>query len=136
MTDKRADLLALAERVEAGSGKDRNLDADIFQRLGGPDWERALIRVAEPCGCPEDQAIDYARSRHSPDYTVSLDAAVALLGRVLPGWSWQAGATVGAGAVARIAQDGLRRSDGVASSPARALLAATLRALAQKEQTT
>jgi len=81
-----ADLSALIERLDALTGPDREVDADIFQWFGGKDWDYAYLKVQEPCGCPHEMAVDYAGTRYSPKYTASIDAAVALVERVLPGY--------------------------------------------------
>lgn len=79
-------LSELIERVEKLEEPSREVDADIFQAFGGDEWRHAYLKVQEPCGCPHEQAVEYARERYSPRYTASLDAAVALTERVLPGF--------------------------------------------------
>lgn len=79
------DLIATLSGLTSPS---REVDADIFQLLGGSEWDKAYIRAQEPCGCPHDLAVSTARERYSPAYTASIDAAVALCERVLPGWQW------------------------------------------------
>jgi hypothetical protein len=67
----RGELLALAERCEAATGPDRELDGDIFCALGhAPFIEGAYCAY------------------RSPAYTASLDAAMTL---VPEGWRWMAG---------------------------------------------
>lgn len=68
----------LLSRLQGLTAPDREVDADIFQLLGGSEWDKAYIRAQEPCGCPHDLAVSTARERYSPAYTASLDAAVAL----------------------------------------------------------
>lgn len=130
-----SDLLDLARRCEEGSGGDRELDADIFQRIGGPDWEKALMRVSEPCGCPEDHAIMYARQRCSPDYTTSLDAAVSFVERALPGWEWTVRTNVGRFSANVWNHEIQWECSSGGSLPARALMASAMKALAAKGQT-
>jgi hypothetical protein len=86
-------LHELLERAKAASGPDRELDAEIehaarFQRglsLGlKPDQIAVWNHVGN--GYVESHGTRYA----SPAYTASIDAAVALISRVLPGlYMWQ-----------------------------------------------
>lgn len=78
----------LLSRLQGLTAPDREVDAEIFQLLGGSDWDEAYMRAQEPCGCPHELAVSTARERYSPRYTASLDATVALCERVLPG-KWQ-----------------------------------------------
>jgi hypothetical protein len=79
MTDKTT-LIELAARVEAATGPDRELDAEIFRAVLWPDWllqtncdlfpdQVKPGRIQEPGGCGWRQA---------PAYTRSLDAAMTL----------------------------------------------------------
>lgn len=79
------DLRALIERVEKLGGPDREVDGEIFYAVAGSEWEEAYRRAQEPCGCPHDMAVEVAKSRYAPRFTASLDAAIALCERVLPG---------------------------------------------------
>lgn len=117
------DMIELAERCERGSGWNSALDKAIMRALGyswrGMDYwhdDGETIWKGRTC------------------FTASLDASVALLERVLPGWWWalnQEGESVFAVHVWRLMVD----ARGEATSPARALLAAILRALAAKDET-
>lgn len=76
------DLAALLERVEAASGPDRELDADITDLLNplGATWRR------NPPGEYVYTYVDKLGWGKNPEpYTASLDAALALCERVLPG---------------------------------------------------
>lgn len=68
-------LSELLARVKAATGPDRGLDCDIWCELFAPD---AMV-------------IDHA-ARFTP-YTASIDAALALVKKLLPGWTvvltWQ-----------------------------------------------
>ena len=78
------DLSALIERIEALTGTDDLVDAEIYATIGGaPHTTRAGGRVI-PLILKHD-------SPKWPRYTASLDAAVALVERVLPGYKWSAG---------------------------------------------
>jgi hypothetical protein len=74
---KGSDLQSLIERVEKASWPDRELDADVFQLVGGKEWDRAYNDATKPCGCPHDIAVGGAR-RAAPPYSASLDAVMAL----------------------------------------------------------
>lgn len=66
-----ADLAELLERVKAATGPDRELDGDIAEAFG-PHWNgRDLTRG------------------QAPAVTRSIDAAMALVERMLPGWRVQ-----------------------------------------------
>ena len=84
-----------------------------------------------------------------PDFTTSLDAALALASRVLPGWSYGLFGEVGDGATASLTQPdvdigggviaspglmGLDEFEGEAATPALALCLAVLRATNPKGQ--
>lgn len=118
------DMIELAERCERGIGWDSALDKAIMRALGyswrGMDYwhdDGKTIWKGQTC------------------FTASLDATVALLERVLPGWGWKTGAPLPSpgkpwATVFTVEQ----RTHGNATSPARALLAAILRALAAKDE--
>ena len=86
MTTKEQSLEGLIERVRAATGPDRELSRDIWQALDTPEWKAAYLRAQEPCGCPHDQAVEYA-ARYLFDLTASIDAALDLVERLLPGRS-------------------------------------------------
>lgn len=62
-------------------------------------------------------------------YTASLDAVVALVERVLPGWKWRVSSNQGE----VFQRDPECGHDGYAATPAIALVIATLRALSQEQ---
>lgn len=62
---------------------------DLIERLekaGGPDRELDIALTKQFIAGKQYRHPDLA-----PPYTTSLDAAVALVERVLPGWGWQVG---------------------------------------------
>jgi hypothetical protein len=68
-------IAELIERLETAR-PNRGLDADIaihFDIIAPREW----------------WSINYFNSDMIPCYTASIDAAVALCGRVLPGWGWR-----------------------------------------------
>jgi hypothetical protein len=108
----RAELLALAERVEKAQGADRHLDVDIYHAFGEP----LGTGVALP-----------------PAFTASLDAAASL---VPEGWGyWIDGSAPELGITVSVMPiDPADRRDkrGDAATPALALTAAALRARAEE----
>ena len=132
-------LTSLLSRVRAASGPDRELDADICAHLYGGarvsfDYN---IQVRED---PKGMLVETDAELGSPPHiTTSIDAAVALVERVLPGAN-----TVGVeknpkGATAYVARNyvhsGHWMTEVDAATPPLAILAALLSALEQKEST-
>jgi len=102
---------ALIKRVESARGPDREIDAAIAVATNEPNQ-------------------NYMTYQH-PYYTSSLDAAVSLCERVLPGWHieirgdhrfWHV-------QIGSLDQDKPGRADGRGRSPALALVLAVLRAV-------
>lgn len=73
----RGSLIARLEDAEVGS---RELDAEIAAALDG--WSGFGLRTSQIEGRPRGSD----RFSTPPHYTTSLDAALALVERVLPGW--------------------------------------------------
>ena len=72
-----ADIASLLERVTAARGPDRVLDLDLA---------RALVPDVVVLRRNDD---DTANEPHTYwEYTASIDAALALVERMLPGWKW------------------------------------------------
>ncbi len=116
MTSPSPSLDEMISRVEAATGPDRELDMLIHDTLREA---KLLPGVA-----------------FWPNLTASLDAALALTNRVLPGWTWDCGAEsygdARAGAWARVYPKGLMSKGSgnhYALTPALALILATLKAL-------
>jgi hypothetical protein len=125
---RRDELLALAARVEAAQGADRELDGEISRAIGTPGWRLSDAgRWFQSC---------LRRAQFAP--TSSLDAAVSL---VPEGWEWAAGINTpgyfrdGCAGWARVFPRS-RQDQGTgnryATTPALALTAAALRALAEE----
>ncbi|WP_210185099.1 hypothetical protein [Bosea sp. BIWAKO-01] len=116
----------LIENVENGEGFDPNLDSDVLNAMGftlGRDgrWHIAGMTI-------------WQTSRH---VTKSLDLVIELVQWRLPGWEWQATGKYDGRTICRAS---MRADDqnskcfkGLATSPARALLGAFLRALRESE---
>jgi hypothetical protein len=69
------ELSAILDRIDALTGPDRGVDQDLFCALGlAPADEQGIVNAAR-----------------APAYTASLDATVALIRQVLPGWAWSTG---------------------------------------------
>jgi hypothetical protein len=104
----KAELLALAARVEAATGADRELDAEIVRR---------------------DAAISVLWWDSPPAYTASLDAAASL---VPAGWSFEIRSTSAGRAWACAFTPGHFAGQCQGNPPALALTAAALRAMAEE----
>lgn len=129
-------LSALIARVEEGTGPDRELEARVWCALGGfkfVTWDGA------GCVYRDVNGINHVDRLHVRPWTSSLDAVLSLIELKLPGWFWRVGHGSHAGPWAhlnRVHPDSCLPEDeatSYAKSPARALLAATLRALQSKE---
>ena len=130
-------LELLLERVKAASGPDRELDLAL-----GALW-------SDP---PFNLSVNQQRGGKPPvfKFTASIDAALALVERVLPGWFWRAGHVPNQKWDGREYRDNwahLSRTDasncdrgdeatGWAATPALAILAALLTALIAQKETT
>lgn len=95
------DLQALIERVEKATGPDRELDAFVGRHVDGlqfgwcgeDGWLCGDCNAHGPyCGKPlglkderRSYPIDWREDERLPNYTGSVDAALALVERVLPG---------------------------------------------------
>lgn len=128
---KAEQLRAIAYRCEAASGPDRELDHAIYEALGNP-----VVRCASASTHGTD-LVNWA-----PFYTASLDAAVTL---VPSGWAFSLGSLMGL-PLERRWRCHLRDHnepynpatcswiDSDLTTPALAICAAALRALAEKEE--
>lgn len=129
-----ADLTALIERLEKADGPDRELDGSIHNRLFGTEYVRSprsvtgFLTSSENNGCPT-----------VPAYTASIDAAVALAERVLPGSLYRI-EKLGDGSGLPTSKRGWataglpgEQEQAYAATPALAICIATLRALSAQE---
>jgi hypothetical protein len=126
-----SDLLALAERVEAASGPDRDLDTEILwhvdrRRFTCGYWNAAsgLPRELEVMPSPKGGLGWIGAQCSAPAYTTSIDAAMTL---VPEGYDWIIGHTNGGLTIHAEVGD---RQQWFANTPALALTAAALRARA------
>lgn len=129
----RAELLALAERVENAAGPDRELDAQVALAAGVVP-EGAF----RPCASPDPGMFSMGGYTHwvAPNYTISIDTAASLMP---PGW-W---AEVRVGFYNGGPQTSVTCAKGTgklvrggAKDEPRARLAAALRALASETEET
>lgn len=117
-----AELIALAERVEGLTEADRNVGSDVLRALGytwrGMDyWNRDNNHILKGCG--------------ASTIIASLDAVVSLIEQVLPGVTKHGYGRAAADIIiGTVEHNGNFFTSARATSPARALLAATLRAKA------
>lgn len=84
---------SLLNRLEAATSGSRALDKDIAKTVGLRVWDRSENPAINPFGMhgtPPDGLGIYTPRKASalPHYTTSLDAAIALVREVLPGWEW------------------------------------------------
>lgn len=85
------ELQSLLERVEKATGPDRELGVDILIGIGG--WSCSEdFELSDHEGKVWSRAIS-PRKRPNPwehmNPALSIDAALALVERVLPGWDWE-----------------------------------------------
>lgn len=85
----------LIDRMEKLEGPDREVDADLDVALFGGEtvWKQANYTMES---YPASRRLSKYHvggfaNEHVPIYTASLDAAAALVERVLPGWWWKVG---------------------------------------------
>lgn len=90
-----SDLRGLIERLEKATGPDRELDGAMWlhfdQEALYKCWGVRGMRYAGHVHTKAEKAAHIKRMSeyYAPAYTASLDAAVALVERVAPGWSWE-----------------------------------------------
>lgn len=86
------DLTSLIEKLEKAEGPSRDLDVEIMNTLAprSPDEKRLFDGKVYPATWGAvGQVCDHIRYFvEAPFLTSSIDAAVALAERVLPGWGW------------------------------------------------
>lgn len=132
-------LQDLKARVDAASGPDRELDSAIWLALT-PGATRKATPVKSAKGLWPDYVIDETRDATGqliivPSYSASIDAAVSLTERVLPGWDilvFREGGSWGSECGPTGTFDSFSSMANV--SPSLAILSATLAALIAQEQ--
>lgn len=119
------DIDALLERVKAATGPDRELDDAILKSLNIHSWAGRMSYPELPMW------VDFGPS----NITGSIDAALALTQRVLPGWHWSIYDTDGRGRKNCQVETPDHQGepfDGVATTAPLAIIAATLSALTNR----
>lgn len=107
----------LIERLEKADGPDRELDAKLARHLAGDPVDHWFRLFG-----------DWFTDRTIPSYTSSIDAAVALVERVLPGAEWEVTNTGRRPGATVISYERRVREGAYASTPAIAICIALLRA--------
>jgi hypothetical protein len=142
-----SDLAELLARVEAATGPDRELDAQIVCAANGWTFERFSTPTDRPrmTGCfiyvRSNGVRVWSQAEDNACVTASLDRALALVERVRPGW-WREFTEHDNGGPRRwlVTLTAPRGTPGVgeaeASTPALALLAALLKSLLASPATT
>ena len=129
-------LQSLITRIEAGSGSDRQLDADICVALqcgSGPFNPRNFRHTRKPSHIVlADDDGGFNLAYHPPHLTSSLDAIRALMIARLEGYSLTIG-SYQSGAGASVYKDSCGPTDVLNPDVHRAFLSATLKAIAAKE---
>ena len=86
---RRAEII---ERLEKAEGPDRELDADIDIFLFGGEtvWKQAnyTMEMYPASRRASKNHVGGFANEHVPLYTASLDSAIALVERTLPGWGF------------------------------------------------
>lgn len=129
-----AALRDLLRRVESATGADALLDRQLAITLGAYTFEKRG-RDRRAWFYPADKEWFYRRDI-APPYTASLDAALALVERVLPGWGFYLRRDKDGCGCGLVHPEFPRVTPGhqEAPTPALALLAALLRALDTQSQ--
>lgn len=86
-----ADLSALIARLEAAGVGSRELDGAVWYAIHEPDVEHGCLHVEQTEQGPMEVLTCELGSKYADcvgNYTTSLDAALALAERVLPGCGW------------------------------------------------
>lgn len=136
--DRAQPLASLLARVEAATGPDRETDAAIWLHFtpGATRWSTRVRHAKTGHEWDVDETRDATGYLVTvPDYTASLDAALALVERTLPSWmvslllSREHGRHFASVRNGSIINPDKIEGTGEATTPALALLAALLKAL-------
>lgn len=143
-------ITEIITRLEAATGPDRDLDAEIWLRFELGATRKATVIKPGPNVTWTAYTMDETRDGNGllvtvPAFTDSMDAAIALLRKVLPNWFWRCGQTSlfpnGWAYISRLDPshcdrcDEAASSNGKAANAASALCIALLRAIEAKGET-
>lgn len=91
-------MTSLLTRLESGAGSDRELDCRLHVlEMRRPGDDREMHTIGPPTydpprhffnPSPEIDWNGYDLLNNAPPFTSSLDAALSLVERMLPGWDW------------------------------------------------
>lgn len=87
MTTPTETLNALLERIEKAEGPDRELDGELCRILLGWTYEKMKGDRVPYWRTPRNAGLYYMRESGPLPLTSSLDAALTLVERELPGWN-------------------------------------------------
>jgi len=139
---KHTDLIAM---LEALTGPDREVDARIWCLFAGVKYKGHFLAYGDPTRTQVEFTLPPKRTRcvtsdakgyphkHAAHVTASLDAAVALCERVLPGYLWSLSIHETGTAIAHVDTDWEGSFPRYHAIPAIALLIATLKAIDEQE---
>jgi hypothetical protein len=140
-------LSDLLERVEGAKGPDRSIDREVM-RLSYVEDTRYIGCRCDPSCCPNSAHLDHVwvdpttdrwktTARDGFEFTASLDAALALVERLLPGCGYtitNEHPVERQGPAAWVAIPGSPGGHATGATPALALLAAMLKALIAEDR--
>lgn len=84
-------MTSLLTRLESGAGSDRATDGAIWCAAAGRKfdrWDGAGVIYFDEKAPAWDRGRKHLAADRIPEYTGSLDAALSLVERMLPGWDW------------------------------------------------
>lgn len=122
-------LQTLREKLQALSEPSREVDAELFLILTPPS--DGAWRVQRPGWLTNDDREGSAQ--WCPHFTASIDAALALVERMLPGWQWLVGRNEIEPKGTCYLLHARKHSYGSAPTPALAILLALLDAIGENE---
>jgi len=123
-----SNLQDLLERVTAAAGPDRELDCRLFADLLMRPDGYAVVGFSPGTVAYVEAPVTTVRYLAAPHYTSSLDSALALVERLLPGWEWRV-ERQSADLWIHLPKHCQKLACAKGATPALALLAALLRAL-------
>jgi hypothetical protein len=79
---------SLTKQLQSAEAGSRELDREIWKRFEPEDYNKSFWSMKAVC--PKGSSDDYVEAQMATHkrYTTSIDAALALVKEVLPGWTW------------------------------------------------